>query len=198
MDLAFASSEQHEKEREGSGERKRGVEAPANARGVADKHVRKPDRDRGGADIHEEAERQKIANERQVPGPFLEEAFNLHDEECDEQISNEERSGAAGIPGRGLLEHGQQRQQDDGRARENDLPFEVLPIRLIGAHARGRVSCPFSLTSRRRFVARRYPVCNGCSPAREEKMSASGTLPGSLAPGEPARSVASHFSARRN
>jgi hypothetical protein len=39
-----------------------------------------------------------------------------------------------------LFEHGQERQQDENGTRINDLPFEMVPIRLMGAHARGRNS----------------------------------------------------------
>jgi hypothetical protein len=49
---------------------------------------------------------------------------------------------------RWLFQHGEQRQQDKNRARVNDLPLEVVAVRLMGAHARGRVSYAFSLTRR--------------------------------------------------
>ncbi len=60
-----------------------------------------------------------------------------------------------------LLEHGKQRQQNKNGARINDLPLEMVPVRLMGAHARGRVSYVFSLTSHAGFVVRRFPGCNG-------------------------------------
>jgi len=40
---------------------------------------------------------------------------------------------------RRLLKHGEQRQQNKNRARIDDLPLEMVPVRLMGAHARRRV-----------------------------------------------------------
>src|SRR4030088_3254841 len=37
----------------------------------------------------------------------------------------------------------------------------MVPVRLMGAHARGRVSYAFSLASCAKFVARGFPDCNG-------------------------------------
>src|SRR6266699_3154060 len=91
----------------------------------------------------------------------LQQAFQLRDEERDSQIGNQERSGAARFARRRLLEYGKQRQQNKNRARINDLPLEMLPVCLMGAHARERVSCPFSLTRRAKFVSSRVPGCNG-------------------------------------
>src|SRR5437879_3316042 len=59
------------------------------------------------------------------------------------------------------LQCGQQRQQNKNRPRVNNLPVEMVPICLMGAHARGRVSYAFSLTSWAKFAARRFPGCNG-------------------------------------
>lgn len=59
------------------------------------------------------------------------------------------------------LKIGEKRQQNENRARVNDLPLEMLPIGLIEAHARGRVSYACSLTSREKFVAESAPGRNG-------------------------------------
>jgi hypothetical protein len=40
------------------------------------------------------------------------------------------------------------------------LPLEMISIRLVGAHARGRVSYEFSLTRCGKLGARRVSVCN--------------------------------------
>jgi hypothetical protein len=42
------------------------------------------------------------------------------------------------LPRRGEFENGKQRQNDNNRARENDLPLKMAAIRFMGAHARGR------------------------------------------------------------
>jgi len=45
-----------------------------------------------------------------------------------------------------LLQNGEERQQNKNRARPSDLTLEMISIRLMGAHARGRVSYEISLT----------------------------------------------------
>src|SRR5229473_1396122 len=61
-----------------------------------------------------------------------------------------------------LLQNGKQRQQNKNRARVDDLPLEMVAVRLMGAHARGRVSYAFSLTSceecRGACVTRRFQL----------------------------------------
>jgi hypothetical protein len=42
--------------------------------------------------------------------------------------------------GRRLLKDGEERKQNKNRTRVNDLAFEMVPVGLMGAHARGRVS----------------------------------------------------------
>jgi hypothetical protein len=38
----------------------------------------------------------------------------------------------------GLLKKRKERKQKDDRTSENDLPLEMVTVRLMGAHARGR------------------------------------------------------------
>jgi hypothetical protein len=46
-----------------------------------------------------------------------------------------------------LLKSGQKSQQNKYRPSIYDLPVEMVPVCLMGAHARGRVFNQFSLTS---------------------------------------------------
>ena len=84
----------------------------------------------------------------------------MRDEEGNNEIGDQER-GRAVPPARWrLLKHGEQRQQNKNGARINDLPLEMISIRLMGAHARGRVSYEFSLTRCGKVGAWRVSVCN--------------------------------------
>ncbi len=85
----------------------------------------------------------------------------MRDEERDNQIGDEERGRAVRFVRGRLFENGEQRQQNKNWARINDLPFEMVTVRLMGAHARGRVSYAFSLTSRAKFAVRQFPGRNG-------------------------------------
>src|SRR5712692_7013117 len=135
--------------------------SPADASRVADKHEWKPHRHRGGADIDEISQGQQIANQRQMPRTFAEQPLHLHNEERNDQISNEKRNGTPQCMRRRLLQYSQKRQQNKYRSRVNNLPVEMVTVRLMGAHARGRVSYQFSLTRCEMFVAGRFPGCNG-------------------------------------
>jgi hypothetical protein len=141
VNFAFASSEKHENKGERTGKRECRVQAPTNSRGIAEKHVGKPDRNRRGADVHEKAERKKIAGQGQVPPTITKKPFDLRDEQGDKQVGDEERGGVARSTRGRLLKKSEQGQQNENRARINDLPLEMVPVRLMEAHARGRVSC---------------------------------------------------------
>ncbi len=84
----------------------------------------------------------------------------MRNEERDNQIGNQERKRAVRFTRGGSLENREQRQQNKNRASINDLALEMVAIRLMGAHARGRLSYALSLTSYARFVVRRVPACN--------------------------------------
>jgi len=75
-----------------------------------------------------------------MPGPFAQQAFQLRDEHGENQVGSEKAGGAARFVGRRLLEDGKEREQNKNRTRVNDLAFEMVPVGLMGAHARGRVS----------------------------------------------------------
>src|SRR5260370_7641532 len=74
-----------------------------------------------------------------MPGTLAQEAFDLRNEERDNQIGNQERKRAVRFTRGGSLENREQRQQNKNRARINDLALEMVAIRLMAAHARGRV-----------------------------------------------------------
>jgi hypothetical protein len=75
-----------------------------------------------------------------VPIALAEKALELRDYQSNDQVGDEEGDGTMHFSRRMLLEHGKERQQNKNGARINDLPLEVLPIGLMGAHARGRSS----------------------------------------------------------
>ncbi len=75
-----------------------------------------------------------------MPGTLAQQAFDLRDEYSQDQVGSEERRRAVRFARRRLFEHGEQRQQNKNRARKHDLPIEMVPVGLMGAHARGRVS----------------------------------------------------------
>src|SRR6476661_5848464 len=79
--FAFDGREQNEDKRERTRERDRGAESPAHASDPADKKIGKPDGDRQRADVHEIAESQQIAGNRQVPGSFAEETLDRNERE---------------------------------------------------------------------------------------------------------------------
>src|SRR5262249_767845 len=122
-------------------------ESPARASGVTNKEIGKPDRHGSGAKVDKETQCKQIANERQVPVGIVEKILDEDDQDGEDQVSNQERDGMCGL-GRGSeFENGQQRQNDDNRARENDLPLKMAAIGLMGAHARGMQIPSASLAS---------------------------------------------------
>jgi len=138
--LTFDGGEQHQNERECAGKRQGEGRAPANASGVTDEHKRKPNRHGRGSDVHEVAKGEDVASERQVPIALAQQTLELSDQERDDQISDEEGRGTVHFARRRMLQHCQKRKQNENGTRIDDLPIEMVPIRLMGAHARGRSS----------------------------------------------------------
>jgi hypothetical protein len=83
-----------------------------------------------------------------MPGTTAQQAFNLRDEQSDQEIGNEERDGTTGFARRSSLKGGEKGKQNENRASKYDLPLEVIAVRLMGAHARERVSYLSSLARR--------------------------------------------------
>jgi len=78
---------------------------------------------------------QEIEGQRQMPTAFAEQALELRKRLAQRSGSDEKRDGAMRLLGETLLYHGQERKQDENGARINDLPFEMVPIRLMGSCA---------------------------------------------------------------
>src|SRR6266853_1441444 len=161
VEVAATRRAQHQDEGNGSGKRDSQVQAPANAARVADEHEGKPHRYRGGTDIDEIPQGEQIANQRQMPRAFSEEPLQLRHKERRDQISNQKRNGTPQFIRRPALQYSEQCQQNEYGSRVNNLPLEMVTVRLMRAHARERVSYPFSLTRCEMFVAGRFPGCNG-------------------------------------
>src|SRR4029077_8676231 len=112
----------------------------ANTCCVADKHVREPNGDSRRTDVDEVSQRKKIASQRQMPGSFAQHAFDLRDEHREDQIRGEKGSRAVRFVRGRLLKDCKERQQNKNRARKYYLPIKMVPVGLVGAHARGRSS----------------------------------------------------------
>src|SRR6266478_1963526 len=161
VQFAATRRAQHQDEGDGSGKRDGQIKTPANASRVADEHEGKPHRYRGRTDIDEISQGEQIANQRQMPRAFSEEPLQLRHKERRDQISNQKRNGTPQFIRRPALQYSEQCQQNEYGSRVNNLPLEMVTVRLMRAHARERVSYPFSLTRCEMFVAGRFPGCNG-------------------------------------
>ena len=75
-----------------------------------------------------------------MPRAAAQEALSLDDEQGRDQIGDEKGDGTANLMQRSLFQSGEERKQNENGASDDDLPFEMAPVGLMGAHARGRVS----------------------------------------------------------
>ena len=96
-----------------------------------------------------------------MPGTTTEKAFDLRDDERHDEVGDQKRSGTVRFTRRRLLEGGKQREENQNRARNDDLPLEMAAVVLMRAHARGQVSYEFSVTRCAEFSRQRAQDYNG-------------------------------------
>src|SRR5216683_419262 len=140
VNFSLDRREHDQNQRQPAGQRKRHAQSPTNARGVANEEIGKPSRHRAGADVHEKAQREQIAGQRQVPGKATEHALKRNRENGEDKIGDQKREGTLGMMSRGVFKKRNQREQNDDGTRVSDLALDVPAVRFVGTHARGRNS----------------------------------------------------------
>ncbi len=83
------SREINEAERKRGCHRDRRAEPPADPRRIAYEKVRKPRRDRRGAQVHEDAQRDEIARQRQMQRSVAEKLLQKNDQQGKNQVGRE-------------------------------------------------------------------------------------------------------------
>src|SRR5262249_28040431 len=116
------------------------------------------------ANIDEEPERQQVADQRKVPVALLQKVFDENYDNRKDKVDDEKCDGTRGFARGSQLKNGKQRQNNDNRARKDDLPLEMAMVGLVGAHARGRNSSnQFSkrVSGTNGLLDAGFPLCYG-------------------------------------